>query len=232
MARKWWKDVQAKLFKQWNSVGAYVLAGAAGAVGTALVGGVTVGGAYLIDRYSAEEWVGLLSQPDSPTAVQPTSTIAAAPSCGLAISVNDPAEFSHQHQDAEFWRLRISGGNVAARITSEDGYGHGEVTGYQKLRNGGPAVDTITAAFSGQSVGRGVYYLERTYQGTVRDNWWRGTHVFYDCERGRTLRCPYVLGPVSMRADMAKDPWLAHGCSVEALPSTEPRTLVRTQSLL
>lgn len=225
MASKWLKQVRAKISRQLRALPAPVLSGVAGALGTALVGAISFAGAYAIDRYSAEEWVGLLSQPDSPSAILPSSDSApTAPSCGQAISVSDPTEFTHQHQDAEFWRVRISGGSVVASITSEDGYGHGEVMGYQKLRNGGPAVDTIAAAFSGQSVGRGVYYLERNYQGAARGTWWRGMHLFYDCEHGRALKCPYVLGPVTMRADMAKDPWLARACSVEALPSTEQHT--------
>ena|SRR5690242_7247034 len=133
------------------------------------------------------------------------------------------------HPEVEFWFVSVANDKLNARVVPEGGFGKGEIIGYQILRNGSTSIDTISAAFKGGSgVGRGVYYLEKTYNGASHDReWWRGIHVEYDCEHGRVLTCPYVLGEERFRGKMSDDPWLKRSCAFEALPSNKSLVTVR-----
>src|SRR6266852_3804905 len=137
---RWWRQVRTGI----STIPTKVLAGAAGALGTALVAGVPFVYTWTMNAFAGEELVGILSQPDRAT----TAAAASGPACGAAT-----VQFGQHHQEVELWKSRTSGFNLSATVRSDDGVGHGEVVGYQKVRDGASSVDTISAAFSGKNVG-------------------------------------------------------------------------------
>jgi hypothetical protein len=204
-----------------RSVPEKVVAGAAGALGAALIAAAPIIISWALGVWSGERAVGILSQPNQPNDTSPVASNG--PACAQQ-AASTPVQLSTgSNFEIEFWNVRKTGNALKASIANEEGMGHGQVYGFQKLRDGSTHVDTIFAGFDGASLGKGYYALERGMKSGVKESWWKGTHSYYDCTTGITFKCPYLLGPETSRKDMSLDPWLTKPCVLETLPSNEAR---------
>lgn len=213
-----------QLFKELSAFRRKLLAGAAAALGAAIVTGFGYLFSWGYEHYGATRVLGIMNEP--PAILAATAAANASKSCGsslpgVVVQAKEPV------RSFEYWRLRTSGSHLAAVVSAETGYGTGSITGYQKLRDGGPQFDTIVAAFSGKATGRGVYYLQRNHVGAVQEPWWRGWHTLYDCDHARSFKCPYLLGPETMRNEMLKDKWLGQLCIQEPLTPAEAEAMAK-----
>jgi hypothetical protein len=114
---------------------------------------------------------------------------------------------------SEKWDVVVNGSRLSAQVTNLDETGREDVEGFDIRKNGAAPVDTITAAYRGALVGRGNYYLERSYDDDrPRQEWWQGYQVMYDCQHQEAMACPYVLGKDTQSEHMRDDPWLQRAC--------------------
>jgi hypothetical protein len=197
--------------------------GAAGAAGAAIVTvGVPVAWSHAFNR---QEFVGVFAWPtDNAAHASDTVTCEASSTRNVALMPT--------HLETESWVAVTSGTRLSAHVMSEDATGHEDVEGFDIRRDGATAVDTITAAYKGASIGRGNYYLEREYDGVgsnhLAQQWWRGYQVSYDCRHQVNIKCPYVLGKKEDNTDMRNDPWLNQKCRLEG---GEPALLLHPTSI-
>ena len=198
----------------------HIVTGAAGAAGAGLVALASLGLTTAYGSLTNEKLVGILSQPNEPgqinvAAAQPTP----AGACTQKITASKLNLATGKNFEIEKWTISRSGHSIHSPITNEDGIGHGNVSGYQKPVDGATHSNTVFAGFEGATVGKGYYSLERG----PSDEWWRGSHSYYDCDVAATFKCPYVLGSDAVRKKMSADPWLLRGCTLEPLPSNAGR---------
>lgn len=197
-----------------TSVPKHIVTGAAGALGTAIIAVLPLAFSWAADTWSGEEVIGILSQPGQPAVAVASQS---GPACEQS-AVTTPVQLATgSNFEIEVWKVRQSGNNLSGKIVNEDGVGHGQVSGFRKMKDGSTHVDTIFAGFNGATVGKGYYSLERG----SKDALWKGTHTYFDCDTGATYKCPYLLG--TARKDMVSDPWLRKPCVLEMLPSNEAR---------
>lgn len=214
--QKWAVQLRASV----SSVPKHIVTGAAGAVGAGLVALVSLGFTIAYDSMTREKLIGILSQPNEPGQVNvPAVTHNTGGACAQKVTAAKLNLETGRNFEIERWTISRSGRSIQSPIANEDGVGHGNVSGYQKPVDGATRNNTIFAGFDGGTAGKGYYSLERG----PKDEWWRGTHSYYDCDVAATFKCPYVLGPDTVRKKMSADPWLLKGCTLETLPSNAGR---------
>jgi hypothetical protein len=214
--QKWTQQLRASV----PTVPKHIVTGAAGAAGAGLVALASLGFTTALDAMSNEKLVGILSQPNEPGQVNVAAAQAkSGGACTQKVSASRLNLETGKNFEIEKWTISRSGHAIRSPITNEDNVGHGNVAGYQKPVDGATRYNTIFVGFDGATVGKGYYSLERG----PNDEWWRGTHSYYDCDVAATFKCSYVLGADAVRKRMSVDPWLLKGCTLETLPSNAGR---------
>jgi hypothetical protein len=178
-----------------------LLIGAIGAVGGSFV---TIGAPWLWAHAVGHQiMVGRFTQPPDPEIKNGQCVYKARGPNGIEVA---PAVQS------ETWDFVTFRGRLSGEVKGAEG-GSETIEGYDIRRASAAAVDTIIASYRGAEIGRGNYYLQRSYDGPVlKKQWWLGYQVMYDCTTREAVACPYVLGDSTLDAPMAKEPWLTKSC--------------------
>ncbi|WP_271612543.1 hypothetical protein [Bradyrhizobium sp. CCBAU 21362] len=178
-----------------------LLIGAMGALGGSLV---TVGAPWLWTYvFGHQIMVGRFVQPPDPEMKNGKCVYKARGPNGIEVA---------SAVQSETWDFVTFRGRLSGEVKGSEG-GSETIEGYDIRRASAAPVDTIVAAYRGAEIGRGNYYLHRSYDGPVlKRQWWLGYQVMYDCTTREAVACPYVLGDSTLDGPMSQEPWLKKSC--------------------